>query len=168
MIDERLSWTEHVKLINNKVMKFIGIIRKIHGLITKNTLHTVYYSLIYPHLSYCNIVWESRYSAYLQKIFITQEKFVRLTTSFNYSSPSTPLFKKLNLLVLFSLVCLFINIFIYYICSRNLLCIFLQSTLRFTCTIQYMPLNFGLPFAVLHNVSFLLTEVYYFGIHFII
>ena len=94
-------------------MKSIGIIRKIHGFITKNTLHTLYYSLIYPHLNYCNIVWASTYPTNLQKIFITQKKFVRLATSSNYLSPSAPLFKKLNLLSIYDINILQSCIFIY-------------------------------------------------------
>ena len=59
LIDERLSWEEHINLVNNKVRKSIDIIRKISGLISQNALQTLYYSLIYPHLSYCNLVWAS-------------------------------------------------------------------------------------------------------------
>lgn len=56
IVDENLSWREHVDWISSKVNKSIGIIRKVSHLITTNCLMTLYYSLIYPYLSYCNIV----------------------------------------------------------------------------------------------------------------
>ena len=53
--------------VNNKVLKSIGIIRKMCSFISQNALNILYYSLIYPHLSYCNIVWASTYPSNLQK-----------------------------------------------------------------------------------------------------
>ena len=103
-------------------MKSIGIIRKISGFISQNALHILYYSLIYPHLSYCNIVWASTYPTNLHKLFITQKKFVRLATFSNYLSPSAPLFKKLNILSIYDINTLQSCIFIYkYINLPNLL-----------------------------------------------
>ena len=103
-------------------MKAIGIIRKICGFISQDALHTLYYSLIYPHLSYCNIVWASTYPTNLQKLFITQKKFVRLATSSHSLSPSAPLFEKLNILSIYDINILQSCIFIYkYFHSPHLL-----------------------------------------------
>lgn len=44
---------------DNKVMKSIGIIRRNCGFISQSVLKILYYSLIYPHISYCNIVGAS-------------------------------------------------------------------------------------------------------------
>ena len=112
LIDERLSWQMHINLVNNKVRKSIGIIRKIRGLISQNALRILYFSLIYPHLSYCNIVWASTYRTNLQKLLISQKKIARIATFSDYLAPSAPLFKKLNLLTIFDInilqTCLFI------------------------------------------------------------
>ena len=113
LIDERLSWQEHINLVNNKVRKSIGIIRKISGFISQNALRILYYSLIYPHLSYCNLIWASTYSTNLQKLLISQKKIARIATFSIYLAPSAPLFKKLNLLTVYDINILQTCIFIY-------------------------------------------------------
>lgn len=91
------------------------------GLVSQKALHILYYSLIYPHLSYCNIVWASTYPTNLQKLFLTQKKFIRLATSSKYLSPSAPLFKKLNILSIYDINALQSCILIYkYIHLPNL------------------------------------------------
>lgn len=79
-------------------MKSIGIIRKVCSLINRSCFLTLYYSLIFPYISYCNIIWASTHSSYLQKITLLQKRFLRLATFSNRLEPSAPLFKKLNIL----------------------------------------------------------------------
>ena len=98
LIDERLSWQEHINLVNNKVRKSIGIIRKISGLISQNALRILYYSLIYPHLSYCNLVWASTYSTNLQKLLISQKKNCQNRYFFRLFSPFCPSVQKTQLI----------------------------------------------------------------------
>ena len=122
LIDERLSWSEHIKLVNNKVLKSIGIIRKIRDFISQEVLNILYYSLIHPHLSYGNIVWASTYPSNLQKLLIAQKKFVRLATFSNYLSPSAPLFKNLQIMSVYDINILQSCVFTYkYIQLSHLL-----------------------------------------------
>ena len=115
LIDEHLSWEEHINLVNNKVRKSIGIIKKISGLISQNALRILYYSLIYPHLSYCNLVWASTYPTNLQKLLIYQKKIARIATFSDYLAPFAPLFRKLNLLSIHDILqtCIFIYKYTY-------------------------------------------------------
>ena len=103
LVDENLSWKEHIHSVTNKISRSLGIIRRIRGLVHQACLVTLYYSLIYPYLIYCNIVWASTYSSNLHKLLITQKKFVRIATSSSYLAPSAPLFKKLNLLSIYDI-----------------------------------------------------------------
>ena len=94
-------------------MKSYGIIRKMSPLVNRYCLLTLYYSLIYPYLSYCNIVWASTYPSSLQKILLIQKRFVRLATSSNRFEPSAPLFRELNLLSIFDVNVYQISIFMF-------------------------------------------------------
>ena len=66
LIDEKLSLKDHITFVCSKVMKSGDIITKISGLVHQACFLTLYYSLIYPYLIYCNILWASGYNA-LQK-----------------------------------------------------------------------------------------------------
>jgi len=54
-------------------IKSVGIIRKVCSLVNQSCLLTLYYSLLYPYISYCNIVWASNYPSSLQKIVLIQK-----------------------------------------------------------------------------------------------
>ena len=81
IVDEKLSWKEHIHALTNKMSRSLGIIRRVRGLVHQACLLTLYYSLIYPYLIYCNIVWASTYPLNLHSLLITQKKFARIATS---------------------------------------------------------------------------------------
>ena len=58
-----------------KVAKRIVIIRKVRHIINRKTLVNLYYTFIFPYLSYCNIVWDRAANVYLSRIFLLQKKF---------------------------------------------------------------------------------------------
>lgn len=86
-----------------KLMKSYGIIRMISSLVNRSCLLTLYYSLIYPYLSYCNIIWASIFPTSLHKLFLLQKKFIRLATTSTQSEPSAPLFMQLKILSIFDI-----------------------------------------------------------------
>ncbi len=61
MVVERLILKEHINLVCTKVARLFGVIRKICGLINQSCQLPSHFSLIYPHLTCCNIVWASTY-----------------------------------------------------------------------------------------------------------
>src|SRR6218665_2403733 len=61
IIDSHLSWKDHITLITNKISRNLGIISRIKYCLPFHVLLNLYYSLIFPYLSYCNIVWGSNY-----------------------------------------------------------------------------------------------------------
>ena len=50
----------------------------------KSALLSLYYSLIYPYLQYCIIVWGSTYSTNLNLIFLLQKRAVRIICKVSY------------------------------------------------------------------------------------
>ena len=59
ILDENLPWKPHILHIAGKISKS-GIGRSSPRL-TKLTLKTLYFSLVYPYFQYCIIVWGSTY-----------------------------------------------------------------------------------------------------------
>ena len=60
MIDEKLNWKAHVSYISGKIWRVIGVIIEARNL-GKKALLSLYYTLIYPYLTYCHQVWGSTY-----------------------------------------------------------------------------------------------------------
>ena len=51
-IDEHLKWDAQLQHINNKITKNIGILFKLRHYVPVSTLKQLYYTLIYPYLTY--------------------------------------------------------------------------------------------------------------------
>ena len=79
-IDEQIRWKTHINAITNKISKLSGIIAKLRHYLDINTLRSIYYTMIYPYLTYCSIVWGSNYSTRLKSLHKIQKKIIRLMT----------------------------------------------------------------------------------------
>ena len=72
-LDNRLSFADHLKMILNKLNKTIGILRKLHNILPRSALLTIYKSFIRPHLDYGDIIYDQAYNAsFHQKLELLQ------------------------------------------------------------------------------------------------
>ena len=83
-------------------------------------LSTLYNTMIYPYLTYCNVIWANTYSTRLRSIFMLQKKIVRIITFSNYTEESRPLFKSLKILDIYELNTYLTGIFMYWYYHGNL------------------------------------------------
>ena len=63
ILDNRLSFENHLKIILNKAHKTIGLLRKLHNILLRSALPTIYKCFIRPHLDYGDIIYEQAYNA---------------------------------------------------------------------------------------------------------
>ena len=98
LLDENLSWKPHINYVCKKVSKSIGVIYRARFNLSKSTKLSLYYTLIYPYLIYCNTIWSSTYVSNLKRLQILQKRIVRLLTSSSFLAHTAPLFKKLKIL----------------------------------------------------------------------
>ena len=106
ILDEKLSWKPHISYITNKISKSIGIIRKSSFYLSKSSLRSLYYAMVYPYLHYCNIVWASTYKTNLQRIVRLHKRVIRILNRAKYDAPSKPIFKELKILDFEQIHCL--------------------------------------------------------------
>ena len=59
IIDERLSWTDHIDVLSRKVSSAIGGLRQARPFVDLKTAKTIYNSLIEPLFDYCDVVWDT-------------------------------------------------------------------------------------------------------------
>ena len=60
----------------------------------------LYYSLVYPYLTYCNLIWGKTYSTHLKPIEIKQKRCLRIMNNSEYRDHTRPLFFSNKLLQL--------------------------------------------------------------------
>ena len=97
IIDEQLNWKERILYISNKISKAIGVIIKARPL-GKKALLSLYYSMIYPYLTYCCQIWGATYLYNIDMLHRLQKKAIRIICSKNRLSHSGPLMKELSVL----------------------------------------------------------------------
>ena len=73
VLDNRLSFEDHLKMILNKVNKAIRILRKLQNVRPRSALLTIHKSFITPHLGYGGILYDQAYNASIhQKLELLQ------------------------------------------------------------------------------------------------
>ena len=81
IVDENLTWKNHINLIANKLSKIIGILCKARKFLNKSALLNLYYALFYPHILYCNNIWGNASKQDLWRIFKLQKMSIRIINS---------------------------------------------------------------------------------------
>ena len=76
-VDEKLSWKPHIRYISRKISKSLGIMYKIRKYVNTKSLIDLYFTLVYPYLLYCNIVWGTAYKTHLTTLTVLQNKIIR-------------------------------------------------------------------------------------------
>ena len=102
-LDENLSWKSHITYICKTISKSAGIIFRSRFYLSTKTKLLLYYSLVHPYLTYCNLTWSSTYVTNLNRIFLIQKRIVRAITNAPYHAHSAPRFAQLKLLDIYKL-----------------------------------------------------------------
>ena len=98
IIDNKLQWRDHIKLVCSKISKSIGILCYLRHAYPIHILRLLYMSLIFSYLNYCNVVWGSAYECHLRPVLTLQKKAVRIITKSAYDERSAPIFNSLKIL----------------------------------------------------------------------
>lgn len=124
--DVKLSWKSHINHTAKKVSRTIGVMNKLKYFLPGYILHTLYNSLIYPHLNYGILVWGQSAT----KLFKLQKKSIRLIANEKYNAHTQPLFKALQLLTINDILKLQELKFIYKLENQQLPPYFLSLMCR--------------------------------------
>ena len=102
-IDQHLNWDLHIEDLSRKIAKSVGIIFKSRYFLPTNVMTSLYYSFVYPYISYCTLTCGSNYQTKLKPIHILQKRVVRAILFADNRTPSKPLFSKLNILTIYEI-----------------------------------------------------------------
>ena len=95
MLDEQISWNDHIKTVESKLAKNIGLLNHASYFLNDLSLKTIYFSYIHSYLNYANIAWASTYARKLKNKFV-QKRAVCFVFNEDRLSYSRPLLRKIN------------------------------------------------------------------------
>ena len=105
IFDSNLNWKPYLHELSKKVSRGIGVLSKIRYYVNRKILHQLYYSIIYPFLTYGLPIWGNTYSSTLKPLITFQKRAIRIITFSKPDEHSEPLFKELEILKLTDLNC---------------------------------------------------------------
>ena len=80
MVDEYLSWDKHIDYISEKLKRNIGVIKRVCSVILKQSLVTLYRTLVEPYLRYGNSIWGQCGKIHIWKLQTLQNRAARIVT----------------------------------------------------------------------------------------
>jgi Reverse transcriptase (RNA-dependent DNA polymerase) len=100
ILDEKLSWNEHIEYIKTKIRPFISMLRRTSYVLPSTTRLSVYHSYIHCHLSYLISVWGYTGTTRLEELTRFQNKAIRLIywQEYRQGLSTDDLYKKYNIL----------------------------------------------------------------------
>ena len=72
MIDDKLKWTEHIKVIHQRALYAIN---KANLYMSKSNLKMLYHTLVYPHFTYDLMIWGGAHETYSKTKDQTKENY---------------------------------------------------------------------------------------------
>ena len=115
IIDENLTWKNHIDAISKTISRNTGMLTKVKHFVPENIMYSLYCTLILPYINYGVLIRGNTSKIYLNKIFKLQKWAIRTISNSHYRSHTGPLFSKFNVLNVHDTFRLNLGIFMYYI-----------------------------------------------------
>ena len=68
VIDNELIFKQHIKIMEGKVARSVGILSKLKHFFPQNIMLQLYYALVHPFLSYGIIIWGATFPTYIKRL----------------------------------------------------------------------------------------------------
>ena len=101
MLDEYISWRDHLRTAESKIEKNIYLLHQARQVLTETSLKTSDCSYIHSYLNYANIAWTSANRIHLQSQSVNEE--FRSNENFTLSHARS-LLRKVNVLNIFQII----------------------------------------------------------------
>ena len=77
IIDESLSWNNHINSVKSKLAKVSSVIYKVSHSIDRSSMRTLYCALFLPYIMYCSEIWGNTHKTKLHGIIMLQKIVMR-------------------------------------------------------------------------------------------
>jgi len=109
-LDSTLSWNLHIEQLNSKLNSACHVIRLLKTIISTKNLRIVYFAYVHSIITYGIVFWGS--SPYSKNIYKLQKRVIRIIMKVDNRVSCHELFKKLNILPLYSQYILSVLLFV--------------------------------------------------------
>ena len=99
-LDNKMTFSNHIKHVNVKISRHTGILYKIRENIPLKARLDYYYAYIFPYLSYNIIIWGSAFPTHLNQLIIQQKRTIRTIANAGFRDHTDPLFRRFKILKL--------------------------------------------------------------------
>jgi len=120
IIDECLTWKNHIDCVAKTIARNIGIMNKLKHFVPEHILFNLYCTMVMPYLNYGILVWGNSCQTYLNKLIKLQKWAVRTISNSHYRSHTRPLFVNYNILTVDDIYTLELGVFMYKYSISNL------------------------------------------------
>ena len=127
LLDENLSWKDHITYMENKVTKNIGLLYEAKLFLDKNSPFTLHYSYINTYLNYANLSWGSINRTNLTKLLSQQKYARRIINNRTRIAHTNELFKSPKVLNMYKLNILSVSVFTYQTTNKTATLVFSGS-----------------------------------------
>ena len=100
IMSSKLNWESHVHSVVNKIVLFIGAIRRCSHQLNTSTRYMLYHSFIEPHLRYLIPCWGNTTVKLFEQMQRVQNKAVKTIFSLSVYTPTDILYQRCNLMKL--------------------------------------------------------------------
>ena len=112
-LDYKLNFLDHIKIVETKVARSIGILYKLKYVLPKDALLQLYHSLVHLYFTYGHTVWGNTFPTYISKLHRLQNKVIRIVCGSSWNETATPLYKALKILPMLLLLHFLTAKFVY-------------------------------------------------------
>ena len=77
IVDEKLSWRQHITMVKAKMSRYIGIMFKLKGILPFMARKNIFHSFVQSHINYCALVWGMGPKGNIEPLFSEQKKAMR-------------------------------------------------------------------------------------------
>jgi hypothetical protein len=103
IIDENLSWDNHINHVVNKMSAGLYAMRQMYKICSSETLLTVYYSLVHSHLAYGISLYGGTTTKNLKRILLQQKRAIRIMFNLKRKDSVKNFFTNLEIFTVFGL-----------------------------------------------------------------
>ena len=112
IVDDKLSWTDHINTVNKKLSSAAFVIRNVRYKINFEVSLKLYDTLALPYLTYCNIIWGNACKTYVKNTVRIQKRILKMCCD-NVLNKRVDVFKQTSKLPLYSINVLQILVLIF-------------------------------------------------------
>ena len=120
LIDETLSWKNHIQVLESKLSRFIGLMYRSRSFLDPSSRKLLYFSFVHSHLSYANIVWGATHLSKLAKLSSQQRHICKIIQFKNRRDSAKPIMENLNILSVANLNFYQVLVFMFKFTNKQL------------------------------------------------